>query len=115
MIDAIDVLKLNPLIGRSVENNNRELVIGRRAKGYAALYRHIESIDTVFVPAMRSQREAGYTPMTRQAEHPLVQPAYFATAKPIPCFDHRPDPGNTLRIQPRIRTETFTLDQMVRI
>jgi toxin ParE1/3/4 len=36
------------------------LVIGRRARGYVALYRYIEQIDTVFVLAIRSQREAGY-------------------------------------------------------
>jgi plasmid stabilization system protein ParE len=61
IIDAINVLELNPLIGRPAENNKRELVIGRRAKGYVALYRYIEPIDTVFVLAIRSQREAGYT------------------------------------------------------
>ncbi|MGH8579450.1 MAG: type II toxin-antitoxin system RelE/ParE family toxin, partial [Gammaproteobacteria bacterium] len=39
----------------------RELVIGRSARGYVALYRYIEQIDTVFVLAIRSQREAGYS------------------------------------------------------
>lgn len=60
IINAINVLELNPLIGRPVQNDKRELVIGRRAKGYVALYRYVESIDTVFVLAIRSQREAGY-------------------------------------------------------
>ncbi len=46
------------LIGLEIK---RELVIGRRAKGYVALYRYVEPIDTVFVLAIRSQREAGYT------------------------------------------------------
>ena len=55
-----DVLQYNPLIGRSVSANTRELVIGRRARGYVALYRYIEQADTVFVLAIRSQREAGY-------------------------------------------------------
>lgn len=61
IIDALNVLELNPLIGRPVENNKRELVIGRRAKGYVALYRYVEPIDTIFVLAIRSQREAGYS------------------------------------------------------
>ena len=61
IIQAIDVLQHNPLIGRSVSADTRELVIGRRARGYVALYRYIEQIDTVFVLAIRSRREAGYS------------------------------------------------------
>ena len=60
IIQAIDVLQHNPLIGRPASADTRELVIGRRARGYVALYRYIEQIDTVFVLAIRSQREAGY-------------------------------------------------------
>lgn len=60
IIQAIDVLQHNPLIGRPVSADTRELIIGRRAHGYVALYRYIEQIDTVFVLAIRSQREAGY-------------------------------------------------------
>ena len=60
IIEAIGVLELNPLIGRPVEMGKRELVIGRRARGYVALYRYVAEIDTVFVLAIRSQREAGY-------------------------------------------------------
>jgi plasmid stabilization system protein ParE len=60
IIKAIDVLQHNPLIGRSISADMRELVIGRRARGYLALYRYIEEIDTVFVLAIRSQWEAGY-------------------------------------------------------
>jgi plasmid stabilization system protein ParE len=59
IIQAIDVLQHNPLIGRPVSADTRELVIGRRARGYVALYRYIEQIDTVFVLAIRGQREAG--------------------------------------------------------
>jgi len=60
IIAAIDVLEHNPLIGRPIADDKRELVIGRRAHGYLALYRYVAAIDTVFVLAIRSQREAGY-------------------------------------------------------
>jgi len=61
IIQAIAVLEHNPLIGRPVDGKKRELVIGRRSRGYVALYRYVAEIDTVFVLALRSQREAGYT------------------------------------------------------
>jgi plasmid stabilization system protein ParE len=60
IIQAIDVLQHNPLIGKPVSADMRELVIGRRSHGYMALYRYIEQVDTVFVLAIRNQREAGY-------------------------------------------------------
>ena len=60
IIPALDILTHSPLIGRPVKNGNRELVVGRDARGYVALYRFAEVIDTVFVLAIRSQREAGY-------------------------------------------------------
>jgi plasmid stabilization system protein ParE len=60
IIEAIGVLEHNPLIGRPAEMDKRELVIGRRARGYVALYRYVAEIDTVFVLAIRGQREAGY-------------------------------------------------------
>lgn len=60
IIEAINVLEHSPLIGRPVANDKRELVIGRRAHGYVALYRYLGELDTVFVLAVRSQREAGY-------------------------------------------------------
>jgi toxin ParE1/3/4 len=60
IIAALDVLETNPLIGRPVANGKRELVIGPRSRGYVALYRHVAEIDTVFVLAVRSQREAGF-------------------------------------------------------
>jgi plasmid stabilization system protein ParE len=61
IIQAIAVLEHNPLIGRPVDDGKRKLVIGRDARGYVALYRYISEIDTVFVLALRGQREAGYT------------------------------------------------------
>ncbi|MBK9022340.1 MAG: type II toxin-antitoxin system RelE/ParE family toxin [Sulfuritalea sp.] len=61
IIAALDILVQHPLIGRPVANAKRELVIGRRSHGYVALYRYVPEIDTVFVLAIRSQREAGYS------------------------------------------------------
>jgi plasmid stabilization system protein ParE len=59
IIEAINVLEHNPMIGRPANNGKRELVIGRRSYGYVALYRYIGEIDTVLVLAIRSQKEAG--------------------------------------------------------
>lgn len=61
IIAALDVLVQNPLIGRPLANAKRELVIGRRSQGYVAVYRYVPKIDAVFVLAIRSQREAGYS------------------------------------------------------
>ena len=61
IVRAIDVLERNPLIGRRVRADLRELVIGRRTRGYVALYRYVTELDTVFVLAIRGQKEAGYT------------------------------------------------------
>ena len=60
IIQAIDVLQHNPLIGRPASADTRELIIGRSALGYVALYRYIDPLDTVFVLTIRGQREAGY-------------------------------------------------------
>lgn len=60
IVEALDVLEHNPLIGRPLADGKRELVIGRRSHGYVALYRYVAALDIVFVLAIRSQREAGY-------------------------------------------------------
>jgi len=60
IVQALQVLTHSPLMGRKVKGSKRELVIGRGSSGYVALYRHVADIDTVFVLAVRSQREAGY-------------------------------------------------------
>jgi plasmid stabilization system protein ParE len=61
IIAALDILEQNPLIGRPAQNDKHELVIGRGSHGYVALYRYVPEMDTVFVLAIRSQREAGYS------------------------------------------------------
>ena len=60
VVQALQVLTHSPLIGRLVKGGKRELVIGKGSRGYVALYRFIPDVDTVFVLAIRSQREAGY-------------------------------------------------------
>jgi len=60
IIAALDLLASSPLIGRPCRQSLRELIIGRGAQGHVALYHYAPAIDTVFVLAIRSQREAGY-------------------------------------------------------
>jgi plasmid stabilization system protein ParE len=60
IVSSVDVLARSPLIGRPVEHGKRELVIGRGSRGYVALYRFVVELDSVFVLAVRSQKEAGY-------------------------------------------------------
>jgi len=60
LVSASDVLADNPLIGCPTRDDMRELVIGRDSRGYIALYRYVAAVDTVFVLAIRAQREGGY-------------------------------------------------------
>lgn len=60
IVRAIGILQHNPLIGRPTSYDMRELVIGRRPKGYVALYTYADEIDTVFILAIRAGVEAGY-------------------------------------------------------
>lgn len=60
IITALDVLETSPLIGRPAGQGQRELVISTGASGYRALYRYDPAKDTVFVLAVRSQRERDY-------------------------------------------------------
>ena len=60
ILEAIQILTHSPLIARPVKDGKRELVIGRATRGYMALYRYAAAIDTVFLLAVRAQREAGY-------------------------------------------------------
>ena len=62
ILEAIQILRHSPLIGRPVKGGKRELVIGHATRGYVALCRHVATIDTVFVLAVRAQRESGYKP-----------------------------------------------------
>ena len=60
IISALDVLETSPLIGRPAGLGQRELIISTGASGYLALFRYDPAQDTVFVLAVRSQREREY-------------------------------------------------------
>jgi toxin ParE1/3/4 len=60
ILEAVQILTHSPFIGRPVKDGHRELVIGRAARGYVALYRYVAAIDAVFLLAVRAQREDGY-------------------------------------------------------
>lgn len=60
IIDAVQILQHSPQIGRPVKGGKRELVIGKASRGYVVLYRYVDEIDTIFVLAIRNQREAGF-------------------------------------------------------
>lgn len=61
LVESIDILRRNPMISRPLPGGLRELIIGRGARGYVALYLYVAESDVVFVLAIRSQREAGYS------------------------------------------------------
>ncbi|MGJ7497390.1 type II toxin-antitoxin system RelE/ParE family toxin [Variovorax sp. RT4R15] len=60
VMQTIEILGHSPLIGRPVKAGKRELLIGRGSRAYVALYRYVVNIDTVFILALRSQREVGF-------------------------------------------------------
>jgi toxin ParE1/3/4 len=60
IIAAIDILAHSPEITRPIEGGLRDLVIGTRSRGDVALYRYVATVDTVFILAIRGQRESGH-------------------------------------------------------
>jgi plasmid stabilization system protein ParE len=52
----------NPLIGRRIEGELRELAVSYGQTGYVALYRFVVSQDEVRILAIRHQRELGIQP-----------------------------------------------------
>ena len=60
IVQAVQILASSPLIGRPVKGGKRELVVGHATRGYVVLYRFVGDIDSVFVLAVRHQRESGY-------------------------------------------------------
>jgi toxin ParE1/3/4 len=60
VVAAANVLTSNPRIGRQMDEERRELVIGRDRHGYLALYAYDPFKDEVVILAIRSQKESGY-------------------------------------------------------
>ena len=60
VLGALKVLETYPSIGRPVDDDLRELVIGRGRSGYLALYEYDPGRERVLILALRHQREAGY-------------------------------------------------------
>ena len=60
IIEAIQVVAHSPQIGRPVKDGKRELIIGKGARGYVALYRYLAEVETLFILAIRAQRESGF-------------------------------------------------------
>jgi hypothetical protein len=55
---------------RPVRGGKRELIIGKESRGYIALYRYSERIDTAFVLAVRSQlKSAAANRLNPRASH----------------------------------------------
>lgn len=59
LLQSLQVLGYSPFAGRPVPGGKRELVIGPKGAGFVALYRYVPTLDTVFILAVRAQREAG--------------------------------------------------------
>ena len=60
MLEAIGLLKSHPLLGRSVEQGLRELIISYGRSGYLALYDFDELADLVTILALRHQKEVSF-------------------------------------------------------
>ena len=58
--EAVDTLARHPLIGRSVEEDLRELVISYGRTGHIALYQFLPAQDQIWILAIRHQRELDY-------------------------------------------------------
>ncbi|MFA6921274.1 MAG: type II toxin-antitoxin system RelE/ParE family toxin [Gallionella sp.] len=59
--NGLSILKLHPLIGHTVEQGYRELVISRGHTGYVALYTFDDTRNVALILAIRHQRECGFT------------------------------------------------------
>lgn len=58
LLEGLDVLTHAPEIGRRAGTRQRELVIGRAARGYVVRYEYMPRIDTILVTRVRHQRES---------------------------------------------------------
>ncbi len=60
LINGLQILKQHPLVGRTVEQGYRELVISRGRTGYVALYTYDTTRNVTLILAIRHQRESGF-------------------------------------------------------
>lgn len=57
---GLRVLQHHPMIGRRLDDQHRELVLGHDSHGYVAKYRYLPERQMVLITALRAQRESGY-------------------------------------------------------
>ena len=60
LVDGLQILKQHPLVGRTIEQGYRELVISRGRTGYVALYTYDAIHNVTLILAIRHQRESGF-------------------------------------------------------
>lgn len=62
LLRSIETLEVSPYLGRPVldRRGRRELIIGRRSRGYIVRYSIDEVTRTVLVLGIRGQRERGF-------------------------------------------------------
>ena len=60
LIGGLQILKLHPLVGRTIEHDYRELLISRGCTGYVALYAYDVVKDVALILAVRHQREEDF-------------------------------------------------------
>lgn len=66
ILDGVSILARHPWIGRPVEENLRELLIGQGKNGYVALYDYLPEQSQIQLLALRHQREVGYADDSKQ-------------------------------------------------
>lgn len=57
---GLRVLQHHPEIGRRLDSEHRDLVLGQGSRGYVAKYRWLPERKLVLITALRSQKESGY-------------------------------------------------------
>lgn len=56
---GLRVLQQHPEIGRRLDSQHRELVLGRGSRGYVAKYRYLPEHERVLIATLRAQKESG--------------------------------------------------------
>ena len=56
---GLRVLQHHPEIGRRLDAQHRELVLGRGSRGYVAQYCYLPDRELVLITALRAQKESG--------------------------------------------------------